>query len=560
MKICFLAPSGYGKSTAIEILKKHYDITNIKLAEPLYQMQKEFYLHLGVDIRDRQDGELLQFYGKKVRKENSEYLLNVFKEKLDKCETSIITNDDCRPDDYKFLKDNGFIFIKINGYKRDRSDDKTIANSKDKLEWQCDIPYDYEINNDSSLENFEKNLIQLMNKILVPKCYIIPTGNTCNCDCIFCISKTRDYKNKNNLLEVDDKFIENIYTLKKHGVTKFEITGGGEPFINKNLQNIVITIKKIIPNSYIKLYTNGNILRKINGVDEIDISIVSKDIDINNKFMNGNNIELMDKLKFFKEDSVKLRLSIPLIKKAIDSKDKLDEFIEYTKDYVDEYVVRTLYPNTMNIDELYVDFDYEHEKVIMERDNDIKEFNGIILWSDNKFYNSWDLKEQKYFNSYLLLKPDSKIYINEIEDLIKDKGFDIVNRYILKVFKERALKLYKDKDEDYLDIINRHLENISCLFGNSAMVLLLNKDVSLDELYFDTYNLKKEIREKFSFTHAHGGYLIKDNNLSHANLVHCPDVSYKLYDRDLNYIMSSNLMEIDDNVLKLIKRYRSFDI
>lgn len=560
MKICFLAPSGYGKSTAIEILKKHYDITNIKLAEPLYQMQKEFYLHLGVDIRDRQDGELLQFYGKKVRKENSEYLLNVFKEKLDKCETSIITNDDCRPDDYKFLKDNGFIFIKINGYKRDRSDDKTIANSKDKLEWQCDIPYDYEINNDSSLENFEKNLIQLMNKILVPKCYIIPTGNTCNCDCIFCISKTRDYKNKNNLLEVDDKFIENIYILKKHGVTKFEITGGGEPFINKKLQNIVITIKKIIPNSYIKLYTNGNILRKINGVDEIDISIVSKDIDTNNKFMNGNNIELMDKLKFFKEDSVKLRLSIPLIKGAVDSKEKLDEFIEYTKDYVDEYVVRTLYPNTVDIDELYVDFDYEHEKVIMERDNDIKEFNGIILWSDNKFYNSWDLKEQKYFNSYLLLKPDSKIYINEIEELIKDKGFDIVNRYILKEFKERALKLYKDKDEDYLDIINRHLENISCLFGNSAMVLLLNKNVSLDELYFDTYNLKKEIREKFSFTHAHGGYLIKDNNLSHANLVHCPDVSSKLYDRDLNYIMSSNLMEIDDNELKLIKRYRSFDI
>ena len=31
MKICFLAPSGYGKSTAIKILEKRYEIKNIKI-------------------------------------------------------------------------------------------------------------------------------------------------------------------------------------------------------------------------------------------------------------------------------------------------------------------------------------------------------------------------------------------------------------------------------------------------------------------------------------------------------------------------------------------------
>ena len=56
MKICFLAPSGYGKSTAIEILKKHFDVENIKIAEPLYELQKAFYDKLGIDIGDKQDG------------------------------------------------------------------------------------------------------------------------------------------------------------------------------------------------------------------------------------------------------------------------------------------------------------------------------------------------------------------------------------------------------------------------------------------------------------------------------------------------------------------------
>ena len=39
--------------------------------------------------------------------------------------------------------------------------------------------------------------------------------------------------------------------------------------------------------------------------------------------MKGNNISLQEKLEFFKRDGVKLRLSVALIKGAIDSKEKL---------------------------------------------------------------------------------------------------------------------------------------------------------------------------------------------------------------------------------------------
>ena len=65
------------------------------------------------------------------------------------------------------------------------------------------------------------------------------------------------------------------------GITRFEITGGGEPFLNDNLSYIVNTIKEIIPNSYIKLYTNGFILKEAGNIDELDISLVSDDDSIN---------------------------------------------------------------------------------------------------------------------------------------------------------------------------------------------------------------------------------------------------------------------------------------
>ena len=168
MKLCLLAPSGYGKSTAIEILKKKYKIKNIKIADPLYELQEEFYKKIGRECNNKQDGELLQFLGVKIRKENPSYLLDTFSNKLNDYKddiNTIITNDDCRTMDYEYLKKLGFKFIKINGFKRDR-DDITQANPKLTMEWQNEIPCDYEVDNINDLDEYENNLNMLMEEIL----------------------------------------------------------------------------------------------------------------------------------------------------------------------------------------------------------------------------------------------------------------------------------------------------------------------------------------------------------------------------------------------------------
>ena len=164
LRICFLAPSGYGKSTASVVLANEYGACIVKIAKPLYELQADFYKKLGMDIGEKQDGELLQFYGYKVRKENPNFLLECFCESVNMCEDAIIINDDCRPMDYEFLKNMGFVFVKINGYKRDR-EDHVKASDKSSLEWQCDIPYDYEVNNYGNMNEYIDAIKELVNNI-----------------------------------------------------------------------------------------------------------------------------------------------------------------------------------------------------------------------------------------------------------------------------------------------------------------------------------------------------------------------------------------------------------
>lgn len=166
MKICFLAPSGYGKTTAVEILSRSYNTQNIKIGKPLYDLQDYFYEKIQTKLKGEQDGELLQFYGMKVRKENPNYLLEDFNKRLELVpfETEIITNDDCRPNDYDYLKSLDFIFVKIEGYKRDRID-HSHSNPNLKIEWQNEIPFDYVLANLSDLSSYEENILELIKEI-----------------------------------------------------------------------------------------------------------------------------------------------------------------------------------------------------------------------------------------------------------------------------------------------------------------------------------------------------------------------------------------------------------
>jgi organic radical activating enzyme len=397
---------------------------------------------------------------------------------------------------------------------------------------------------------------------MIDKCYLIPIQKKCNCNCFFCISKKRHYNKKEEILNVNKVFLNNIKLLQKRGIKKIEITGGGEPFLHPNLQEIINIIKNNIPDSYIKLYTNGFILKPICNIDELNISVTHYDSNINNNFMNSNNdTNLIERLNYFREILLneKIRLSIPIIKGGIDNEDKLKEMISMTNNYVDEYVVRTLYPNTENKEDYFADFDYNNKLVKMEKDNDISDFDGLILWSDNKFYKDWQLLQERPMYTYLLLKPDSQTYINEVINTIYKNNFKIKKVYKLDNFKEQALNLYKDKTSSYLELVKKHLEYSAYLFGNNSLVLILDKDISYEQLARETLELKEIIRKQYSFTHSVNGYLKVNNDLLHLNMVHTPDSDINIYDRDIN-VLNDMMQPINNHQLKLVYKYRSYDI
>lgn len=166
LKISFIAPSCYGKSTAIKMLSDCYDLKNIKIAEPLYELQSAFYRYINKEIEFEQDGELLQFLGAKIRKENPAFLIDTFTNKVNASSThELITNDDCRPPDYIYLKKLGFKFVLINGFRRDRQD-HTLSNSKSNLEWnESTVNYDYVLDNLGTIEEYHINIDNLMREI-----------------------------------------------------------------------------------------------------------------------------------------------------------------------------------------------------------------------------------------------------------------------------------------------------------------------------------------------------------------------------------------------------------
>lgn len=227
------------------------------------------------------------------------------------------------------------------------------------------------------------------------KCYVVPTKSVCSANCVFCITKKRKYNDYKEFIEIDSKFEDNLHLLMKKNIKRFEITGGGEPFLNNNLQQIIDKIRNSSPDVFIKLYTNGNMQKKINGIDELNISVTHWDSDINNSFMNFNNrTNVMSNIEFFGLDrTYKLRLSVPLLRGGIDSPEKAKELIDRTKEWVDSYVMRPLFENTHGREKYFVDFEFHHPDVELDRncsfDDDV-----ILWWTDNEIYAKWDLSKK----------------------------------------------------------------------------------------------------------------------------------------------------------------------
>jgi len=223
------------------------------------------------------------------------------------------------------------------------------------------------------------------------KCYVVPVQKTCNLRCFFCSTKIYPY-NKQEIMVIDEKFFKNILMLKKKRTNYFEITGGGEPFLNPQLQEIIDKIRENFPQAFIKLYTNGRIRHKYCGIDELNISAVHWDEKVVQAICGGyGTYSLIETLSYFRDNySNQIRLSIPMLNKGIGTAKQAKYIIEITKKYVDKYVFRPM--NTFVAEHETMSASFELDMKNVEIDKEFCSCNEIDLWfSDNELYRKWDL-------------------------------------------------------------------------------------------------------------------------------------------------------------------------
>lgn len=241
------------------------------------------------------------------------------------------------------------------------------------------------------------------------KLYVIPVESLCNGKCSYCITNSRG--------KIDSEFLNPSVlrkTLQKlDNISLIEITGGGEPFLNKDINEIIRICSEKAPT---RLYTNGALVKDFSVLDklhEVCVSRIHYDSGINKSIM-GIEYDITKFVPF------NLKLSLLLNKRAICSYKELLNYLEWADSLgVKRVVVREFAERTdseyLKIFEeqailikdilKYLDnrlkdrtpkyqenlfYSFKDTIVEFEVCDCTKQTNGLIVRSDGQVYDDWD--------------------------------------------------------------------------------------------------------------------------------------------------------------------------
>ena len=224
--------------------------------------------------------------------------------------------------------------------------------------------------------------------------YLIPVREICNASCSFCYMKEKEINTAIPQF-IDISNLEEIVDEIRSEIKEVEITGGGEPLLHKEIGKIIELFKS--RKIYTKMYTNGFLLKEIPKVDEINISRVHWNSEINNKFyQSSQQNDLDDVLTHYQKFSNKIRMQTILLKDAIDSKEKALQFIRKYEDKVDVFMFRTLF-NSCSLDkENFIPyFDLNHPKVKIDKTLDNYSQNLYFLNTSGRLQEKFDYGKKK---------------------------------------------------------------------------------------------------------------------------------------------------------------------
>jgi wyosine [tRNA(Phe)-imidazoG37] synthetase (radical SAM superfamily) len=180
----------------------------------------------------------------------------------------------------------------------------------------------------------------------------IEVSSFCNAHCSFCPNSRMKRKKSTMTMEIFNKIVERI---KKENIKpqSFNLTGTGEPLMDKNLIKKIIILKKIFPLSKVYFPTNlamaneTKIKEIINsGLDELGISLNASNKKDYEKIMNldyENTLQnLEDLIRMKKELNSNMKISISLAANTV-NKSNVEEFLKKWEKRVDRVVINWIH-------------------------------------------------------------------------------------------------------------------------------------------------------------------------------------------------------------------------
>jgi len=158
------------------------------------------------------------------------------------------------------------------------------------------------------------------------KAYVIPVETDCNAKCPFCITRFKNETDSGKKLPCSG--VGRLpSTLKALKVDKIEITGGGEPFLHRQIDRIITLCSAIAPT---QIYTNGFSLKDhYSGLNRLSYLCISRC-----HYDNVKNKELMgiEPDMNFRDLDVPLKFSLVLCKSGISTTVEVIKYLHWARE------------------------------------------------------------------------------------------------------------------------------------------------------------------------------------------------------------------------------------
>lgn len=100
---------------------------------------------------------------------------------------------------------------------------------------------------------------------------------------------------------------------------------------------------------------------------------------------------------------------------------------------------------------------------------------------------------------YTIIKPEARLYLEPVEDLLREEGFEVSSRHSIKDWDNVARGIYAPQiqaDPVFAEEFDAYLWLTRNMHGNNAVAFLLEKNGSIGENLRDLKRVKERFREE----------------------------------------------------------------